>query len=139
MLQIQHYSITIIFLLLKLSKVKIFPSTTVHTKKATLRGALSLPNTLPRTSDLYWSGQYLVVRLHFKCLPFRWNPTNCILTSISNFLEIQQLKESQNHVLFPIMHKVHKQNIPMNCCSRNSLVSLENGAGKGAKRVKIQR
>ena len=66
-LHIQHQSSTIIFLLSKLSKVKIFPRVAIHTKKATLRGVFNFSNTLPRTSGLNWSKQFLVVRLHCKC------------------------------------------------------------------------
>jgi hypothetical protein len=66
-LHIQHHSSTIMFLLSKLSKVKIFPRVAVHTKRATLGGVFNFSNTLPRTSGLNRSRQYLVVSLHCKC------------------------------------------------------------------------
>lgn len=42
LLHIQHQSTTITLLFLKLLKVKIFPSAAVHTKNATIEGALYL-------------------------------------------------------------------------------------------------
>jgi hypothetical protein len=110
-LHIQHHSITIVFILRKLSKVKIYLRVAVH-KECHSRKNRDFPNTLPRKSGLYKSRQYLIVRLHFKGLPVLWDPTNCILAFIPHFLRVQ-LKKSGDHFLLSIMHKLSKQNIPL--------------------------
>jgi hypothetical protein len=57
------------FFFLRLFKVKIFPNVAVHTKNATLEGALFL-QMLFKEMKLSGAAKHMIKRFDFKCPPF---------------------------------------------------------------------
>jgi hypothetical protein len=77
-LHIQHLSITMSRLFLRLSNVRIFPSTAAQAKKDHFQGNLGTPNTFPREMTCLLKGKRLIERSNIKLTFARRRPPKLI-------------------------------------------------------------
>jgi hypothetical protein len=80
-LHIQHQSIIITWLFLKLSKANIFLNAAVPTKIHYSRRSLIFPNALPRKGRASQRAKRLIKRFDLECTPSTRDPTHSILAT----------------------------------------------------------